>query len=291
MIYFMLLASLSAFATFVPQKDIKVYPPKGVVGPITEAEFNERAEKIRQVYTPVMKSFKGKFKLNANWKNDKLNARATQFFGTWIVEFTGGVARHPELTGDGMSLIICHEIGHHLGGFPFDGGSMITGNWAAVEGQSDYYSTHVCARKLWTSEKEINQTFALSVTQPVKDKCDALFQDQDERNLCYRIGMGSLSVSKTMAAIMGKPAPQIETPDTTVRETTLLSHPKIQCRLDTLFQGSICAAPYDYQVIPGKSQRHKESLEAEKESAANSCSQLARFTEGLRPACWFKARM
>lgn len=291
MIYFMLLISLSAFATFIPQNEIRNYPPRGAISQISEAEFHERAEKIRTVYTPFMKSLKGKFKLKADWKNNKLNARATQFFGSWIVEFTGGIARHPELTGDGMSLIICHEIGHHLGGFPFDGGSPIGGNWAAVEGQSDYYSTHVCARKLWASEKDINQTFALTATLPVKESCDRLFHDEDEKNLCYRIGMGSLSVGKTMAAIMGKPAPQFETPDTSVRETTLLSHPKLQCRLDTLFQGSICSAPHAYQIIPGKSQRIKEGLEAEKESAQNSCSALSRFTEGLRPTCWFKARM
>ncbi len=291
MIYFMLLISLSAFATFVPQSEIKAYPPRGVVGQITEAEFNERAEKIRTVYTPFFKSLKGNLKLKANWKNDKLIARATQFFRSWVVEFSGGIARHPELTGDGMSLIICHEIGHHLGGFPFDGGSPIGGNWAAVEGQSDYYSTHVCARKLWATETAINQTYALTASLPVKEHCDRLFQDENEKNLCYRIGMGSLSVAKTMAAIMGKPAPQIETPDTSVRETTLLSHPKIQCRLDTLFQGSICAAPHDYNVIPGKSARIKEGMEAEKESATYSCSSLSRFTEGLRPACWFKARM
>lgn len=291
MIYLMMLFSLTAFATFIPQNEIKVYPPKGVIGQISEAEFNQRAEKIRAVYAPHIKSLKGKLKLKADWKNDKLNARATQFFGSWIVEFTGGVARHPELTGDGMSLIICHELGHHLGGFPFDGGSPIGGNWAATEGQSDYYSTHVCARKLWSSEKEINQTYAETASLPVKEKCERLFQDQEERNLCYRIGMGSVSVAKTMAAIMGKPAPQIETPDTTVRETTLLTHPKIQCRLDTLFQGTICAAPHDYMLIPGKNVRHKESLEAEKESAAHVCSAMTRFTEGLRPACWFKARL
>jgi hypothetical protein len=63
-----------------------------------------------------------------------------------------------------MTLIICHELGHHVGGFPFVSGTPFGGYWAATEGQSDYYSTQVCARTMWDKETAINAGFTERVS-------------------------------------------------------------------------------------------------------------------------------
>ena len=36
----------------------------------------------------------------------------------WIINLYGGLARHPLITEDAYALVICHEIGHHIGGAP-----------------------------------------------------------------------------------------------------------------------------------------------------------------------------
>jgi hypothetical protein len=114
----------------------------------------------------------------------------------------------------------------------------------------------------------------------------ALLVDQA---LCYRTTVGLESVIQTMAALMNKPVPQYATPDTSVARGNLENHAPIQCRFDTLFQGSICTAGFDDQLI--KTMGGRDGLEAEREASVNSCTTLSQFTLGLRPACWFKQRL
>jgi hypothetical protein len=213
-------------------------------------------------------------------------------FGAWKIEFSGGLARRPELSADGMTLIVCHEIGHHVAGFPFVSGTPFGGYWAAVEGQSDYYSTQVCARRMWENEHELNASFAGAVSAAAKLKCDAAFAQPEARNLCYRTTVAAESVIRTMAALMNKPVPSYETPDTSVSRGNMENHPPIQCRFDTLFQGSVCAADFDDRLIPGKkTEGGREGLEAEREASLNSCTTFSQFALGLRPACWFRQRL
>lgn len=288
----LLLTSLSASATFINPADIRADLRTEGVAQITEAEFNQRIAELSAMYAPIVNDHGGRLWLEGNWKNNKIVARANQFFNSWKIQFSGGLARRPELTGDGMSLIVCHEIGHHLGGFPFYAGSPLGGYWASVEGEADYYSTHVCARKLWRSQTEVNAAYRASADPVAKERCDQAYTSVDEQNLCYRITAASESVIKTMAALMNKPVPQFSTPDANVRTTTLESHPAIQCRMDTLFQGGLCVTEFDDRLIPGKKPTSaRTTVSAEREAALQSCSALGSFTLGLRPACWFTARL
>jgi hypothetical protein len=253
---------------------------------ITEAVFNERISQLQTTFAPIVKGHGGRFSLKAKWKNDRLVARATQMFGSWKVEFSGGLARRPELSPDGMTLIVCHEIGHHLAGFPYDG------SWAAAEGEADYFSTHVCAKKMWGQETQKNAEARASVKPFAKLKCDSIYSSTPDQDLCYRTSVASESVIQTMASLLNRPMPQFDSPDSEVVTKTLLSHPGVQCRMDTLFQGGNCSAQFNEQTIPGKKvSGGKTSVEAEQEASANSCTQTAGYSEGLRPSCWFKARL
>ena len=86
-----------------------------------------------------------------------VNANASQRGRTWIVNMYGGLARRPEITPDGFAMVLCHELGHHMGGFPFVSG------WAANEGQSDLFATLSCGRILLvTTQKRMLNTEILS---------------------------------------------------------------------------------------------------------------------------------
>ncbi len=92
-----------------------------------------------------------------------------------------------------------------------------------------------------------------------------------------------------MGGILNKPFPKFETPDPSVVNKTSSDHPAIQCRLDTSFQATLCSANYDDKIIPGKNVASGPgSVDAEKEAAAHSCMAYSGYTQGLRPACWFK---
>jgi hypothetical protein len=253
---------------------------------ITEAVFNERIAELQTAYAPLVQKNGGRLSIQGKWKNDRLVARANQMFGSWKIEFSGGLARRPELTPDGMTLILCHELGHHLGGFPF------VDSWASAEGEADYFSTHVCARKMWSQQSQKNAEARISVNPVAKLKCDVVYSATPDQDLCYRTAVATESVILTMAALMKRPMPQFDTPDPEVVAKTRLNHPAVQCRLDTLFMGASCSAPFNENIIPGKrTKAGPSSLEAEQEASANSCTQTSGFSEGLRPLCWFKPRL
>lgn len=289
-----LLLGFSAQATFLPENEIK---PNLVIqaGPsqTTEEQFNSVIAKFQKIYGPIVKKLGGNLMMSGNWKDETLNAGARQMFGAWTVQIAGGLARRPELTTDGMTLILCHEIGHHLGGFAFvANGPLPFAIWAASEGQADYFATHSCARKIWETDTLNNSQMIENAREDIYRSCSRVWKSQNELGLCTRSLMAAESVSLTMAALKGEAAkPQFITPDPSVVEKTNGKHPATQCRMDTYHQGALCAIAFNEGLIPGKKVRGGVFSEnAEKESAAVTCTQMSQAKIGLRPACWFKAR-
>lgn len=286
------LFATSAFATFIDPKDIKnpyqVFSHRDAN--MTEQEFNDVIEKARTFYEPIVASHGGKLQINGKWGDDTLNAYAQQFFGTWSVNMFGGLARHPEMTLDGFAMVLCHELGHHLAGFSFRKGfGGFGGTWAANEGQSDYFAAHSCARELWKDETAVNASFIGQIPESATASCDANWESEEDRNLCYRINAGGESLARVLSALAEDPTqPEFDTPSASVVSKTDDNHPAAQCRLDTTYAASLCAADFDPDVIPGKELSDPFGLAAEKESAQYTCTHHGQFTEGLRPRCWFK---
>lgn len=281
-----------ASGTFIPPEDIKnpyqVFSERDAN--MTKQEFMDVIEKARQFYEPIIGAHGGKLQINPLWDDDTLNANASQFFGTWKVNMYGGLARHPEMTLDGFALVLCHELGHHLGGFSFKKGfSGFGGTWAANEGEADYFATHSCARELWRDETAVNATYKSQVPEMVVQSCDGVWTTEEERNLCYRVNAGGLSLARVLSALKKDPvAPEFNTPDANKVNATDDAHPDAQCRLDTTFSASLCLADFDPSVIPGKSASDPFGKEAEKESSKYTCMEYSNYTEGLRPRCWFR---
>lgn len=290
----------TTIASFMPESDMRQAQPQVMDSAITEQEFNALINQVRNAYAPVVSQVGGKLAIQGDWKSTTVNASASQMFGSWNVKISGALARRAELTPDAFTLILCHELGHHLAGFALASGPLPDlplpipkpPVWASIEGQSDYFSSQVCARKLWGPELEKNRSFQEQVHPEAQKLCDSQWLSEADRNLCYRVSVGAESIGATMAGIKQVAAPKIETPDPNVVEKTNPSHPAIQCRLDTLIAGAICPVVFNQGIIPGKkTPEGPSSVEAEKEAAIYSCTSLSGYTTGLRPACWFKARM
>lgn len=280
-----------ALGTFIPPEDIKnpyqVFSERDAN--MTEKEFNDVIEKARQFYAPIVQSQGGRLVINNRWTDDTLNANASQFFGTWNVNMYGGLARHPEMTLDGFAMVLCHELGHHLAGFTFRKGGGFGGTWAANEGQSDYFAAHSCARELWAGEVEINATFRGKIPAVAAQSCDQAWTTIEEQDLCYRINAGGTSLANVLSALKEEPVrPTYETPDSNKVNKIDDSHPDAQCRLDTTFAASLCAADFDPNTIPGKKMSDQFGTQAEQEASLYTCMEISNYTEGLRPRCWFK---
>jgi len=284
-------AGVSAWATFLPPNDLYKYDRilsfDGTT--MTETEFNQVIDKVSKALEPSVALHGASLVVERLWGTSMVNAASKQFMKTWKIYMYGGLARRPEITKDGFALVMCHEFGHHLGGYPF---YSWLGRWAAAEGQADYFATDVCARKIWGSEPVENAKFRFNVPQTAKNKCDAIWKGDDDRNLCYRTAAAALSLADLLGVLNSQGKPKFETPDIKVVSRTNLGYASSQCRLDTYLQGSLCAAQWNPSVIPGRNHPGGQtSLGAERESAKYLCTRSSGFATGERPACWFKSRL
>lgn len=257
---------------FMPENNLHLYDNVNFTSGITEEQFNEVIDEAEAYYASIIDNHGGELKIERKWSNATVNASAMQMGGTWYVNMYGGLARRKEVTKDGFALVLCHELGHHLGGFPY------TSSWAANEGQSDYFATLTCARELWKDDAEANAEAERTVEEYPKQLCDSKWQDTTDRQVCYRSMMGGWSLADLLNQLGGGGAISWENKDPKEVTRTNNAHPAAQCRLDTYVAGAACVAQFDANSIP----------KTEKDSSAVSCLQSAGDNEGARPRCWFK---
>lgn len=277
------LLSSVAQADFLPPNDLWKEDHQRAVGGINEAQFNAVIDEAIAHFEPFLKAnFNAKLQVGRLWSNSAVNASASQVFSTWSVNMYGGLARRPEATEDGFALVLCHEIGHHIAGYPFSGA------WAANEGQSDYYATLSCARDLWKDQKAKNALSRAVIAEYPKSLCDKVWSDTDEQNLCYRSMLGSKSLGALLATLE-KSKVDYHTTDARVVTKTSHSHPRGQCRMDTMMAGALCKQSFDATSIPGKDLGwNRNSKEAEQSSGRFTCLSQE-FAIGSRSNCWFKS--
>ncbi|HYX34721.1 MAG TPA: hypothetical protein VE954_16610 [Oligoflexus sp.] len=197
----------------------------------------------------------------------------------------GGLARRPEVTLDAFTLVLCHELGHHVAGYPF------ASAWASNEGQSDYFATQSCGKVLWGSQRSKNAEARALIPALPKAQCDRSWNDTDDQNLCYRLMLASKSLAD-LAGSKGSSKVDWATPDSSIVSKMYNGHPDGQCRLDTMMAGSLCSADFDSNLIPGKDLGSKRnSAEAEMISAKHTCTRYMKYELGNRPGCWFKSAL
>lgn len=256
--------------TFMPDNDLHKYD--SLLGSnITKEQFNQVLNEVDKIYRPILKVFGKELVISRKWADKTVNAQAWQTGNTWYIEFFGGLARRPEIDLDGFTIVVCHELGHHLGGFPKYGTS-----WAAAEGQSDYFSTQACTKKLWANDFAQNVAAGLALDPYAKQLCDDYQTEVDDAAICYR----SLAAAKGLAALLGQ-GEQVDydTPDPRRVSRTNSSYPDTtQCRFDTYIAGALCDEVWSDTLIP----------KTEVQSSYYLCTRKHNYARQARPLCWFK---
>jgi Peptidase family M48 len=79
------------------------------------------------------------------WESRSINAQAWCFGDQRFVWVYGGLARHPSMTEAGLSLVLAHETGHHLGGEPRDPSMP----WLTWQGQADFWAASIGMPIVW----------------------------------------------------------------------------------------------------------------------------------------------
>jgi hypothetical protein len=264
------IAPLQATAS-VPLNPLFIPPGSRFASDVTEAEFDRINNKIRDLYQSHFKAMNATLEIRSDWEDGTVNAFADYEYDTYIIETFGGFARHPMLTRDGYALLICHELGHHMGGAPTPPGST----WPSLEGQADYFATLKCLRRYFADEDNRSAIADQTIDPVAKEKCRVNFASETDQLICLRSSLAALSAARLLHSLDGRGrVPDFGTPDPSVVTRTETSHPIGQCRLDTFLAGMIC--PLSPVLEPDM-----------RDPAMNVCLE-GRDSIGFRPRCWYR---
>lgn len=276
--YILILFTLNSFACddgFVKDNTRQIPVDSLDANDMTEKDFKEAGRAFENFFSPELeREHNAELQVFTSWSSNTVNAYAERDEDAWLVTVYGGIARHKAITLDGLKLILCHELGHHLGGYP----KKSTNKWSSAEGQSDYYATTKCLRKWWGAENNELALKDITVPEIVKTKCAGTFSTKAEQFLCQRMSMAGKSVALLIQDLdQDSIEPKFETPDTLVVRAINFMHPFAQCRLDTLFNGSLCKVSQDINFD-------------NEDEFPGSCNRRNGDLNGLRPLCWFVPR-
>ncbi|MCM2282366.1 MAG: hypothetical protein NDI61_11040 [Bdellovibrionaceae bacterium] len=254
---------------------------------ISEQIFNKVIDQVEKVYAPIVEANGGKLVVERKWDDDTVNAYARRIGKTWHVAMFGGLARHPEATPDGFAMVLCHELGHHLGGAPKYGGM----DWASVEGQSDYFASAKCMRKVLEKVdnwEALRRQYAASDIDPlVAERCKAgQGTTKQQFATCVRSSMGGKALARLLGSLGGSKMPEFNTPDTSKVRSTMQGHPPAQCRLDTYFAGAVCPVGHE---VDFDNKNPKTGACNMSDLAERRLSRREQVTTalGVRSACWY----
>ena len=271
------MASAQSLSSFAPQNEEARPLTEAFADPsngMTEELFDKILDRVEEIYEPIVAAKGATLEVERDWANGTVNAYAQQLGGRWIIKMFGGLARHEEVTADAFALVACHELGHHLGGAPL----YRSISWASNEGQSDYYATLKCARKIWATDNNVEimeqRLEDGQIDEYALNACNETHASPENRALCLRGSMGGLSLARLLAVLGRSGEVSFSTPDVKVVDRTQDRHPAAQCRLDTYFQAALCLA--DHNVEPSKS-----------DEGTGMCTRAKGFENGNRPLCWY----
>ena len=260
---------------FLPENDLNIPVSQKSINGVNESVFNQVIDEVSAVYRPIIEGAGDSFEINRKWSDGTVNASAQRLGSKVIVNMYGGLARHNLITKDGFAIVLCHEIGHHLGGAPKVKRLIIFNSWASNEGQSDYFATYKCFRRTYGNDDNISFISNIDVDATVREKCEEVYKNESEAALCMRASMAAKSTADLLSSLGRSPLPKFDTPDPSVVTSTNHAHPKGQCRLDTYFQGALC-------------DRHIDDELSNKDPNQGTCNRARGDDVGLRSLCWFK---
>ncbi len=236
---------------------------------ISRNTYHTILDVVSGTYTQAFQQRNERLRIDRLWSDDTNQASAWREEDRQgeiaVLRIPGGIARQPIINADAFTLIICHEIGHHLAGPP--------AVWKySVEGQADYFGVADCLRRVFPKLPEYNVLREITTPEIVIDSCRLVFDDREEGELCMRSAMAGARLTRYFADKRHIGYPDFEMPEQLIIPRTNMGLPSPQCRLDTYFAAALCKP---------------DAAGAGNRSAPWLCTDHPLQYDGLRPRCWF----
>lgn len=172
--------------------------------------------------------------------------------GVWQIEVYQSMLDLKSQSIQTLGMMLCHEVGHFLGGEPYVIGRQLTPavrqrapKQMSCEGEADYFSTSVCFRKLAKLVAELKLEKAFE--GELNNECYLSFSTNGDREICLsglKIARDLAIVYQDILTVMGFPTTFQNRFDPSVSDRTLNyvgEYPTLECRYQTLVHGLLCA--------------------------------------------------
>lgn len=265
---------------------------------ITKGKAESIIEKVKSIYVPYALS-KGnrKLEIKLKWNVKEFGGQAGTRRGIKVVQIAGGTAEHSVMNADSFALIVCHEVGHHYGGLPLKYNLERGITDVTAEGVSDYFAISKCLRKVFASDNNVAIARTLNAPEIVVRRCSQTWRTEEEIALCMRTAMAGLVAVRATEANKGiGPTAFFNTPSNDrVVESNIIKHPKLQCRLDTYLQASLCNKGHDLDPTTRREQDPKFTTNfpfpikgiTKEDVDQGYCARSEGYVDGVRPRCWY----
>ena len=208
---------------------------------VTQNSFLTIPNIVHAIHIQDLQKIKAKVVVTTDWVKPYFTAWANrEKENEYTLNFWGGFARIPGMNDEAFAITACHELGHVVGGTPRI--KIKEFLWSSSEGQSDYYATSVCMKNYF---KFVNRTKKLTIPKELSETAFTLCRTAYSNDLDFLICLNTNKGIEGFASMLEhlsqyKEELSIETPTKKqVKVTTFDSYPDTQCRIDTLFQGSL----------------------------------------------------
>jgi hypothetical protein len=283
MLVFLLLFGLKVFSCPVSPEEMKSLIGRANLktlvkseNSLSENDFKRLIDRVRKIYDPVFESKGYAVEYLLYWDVSESNAMTSESKDQkkkWFL-FSGGLLRARYMTKDGFLFAACHEIGHHLGGFPKEKELL----WSSTEGQADYFANLKCMKELLRGDPKNAKAFELKLPGNIVRRCKKIYPDEESVNICLRSTKAAEDAYKFLQAKeSGKDADEsLFNRFMLPVSETIMRYPEITCRAETAYRGAIC---------------DQQGELSDTDETAGVCHKKNGDRLGMRPACWFKPQV
>lgn len=166
------------------------------------------------------------------WEAPHLGAGSKKTDNQFSILLYGGMVRARYSTIGSVSAVICHELGHALGGPPYQIFPNENPHWSSAEGQSDSFAANTCLPRLY--DRLLVQ--APRLIQPSEEpSTQSLCARSNDPKKCEWVATSGIDFIQMVQVYFDLDTPQAD-PNLWTREqvskTLHTQYPSYQCRMD-----------------------------------------------------------
>lgn len=242
---------------------------------VSEVDYSKLTSALHSIYGKKIEATSNYLKFTLKDSKQAPNAYAAKTAdGNWEITVVASLLSLQEQTKASLGIILCHEIGHFLGGEPYVVGVQMTPAVRArapkkmsCEGQADYFATGECIKQLANILPDLFDGNHGLINPLVDHYCDESYREIKERVTCRESLVASYQAIRVYQRIMEElqvPSSFFGKVENEKSDRTLNyvgEYPDLDCRYETFIKGALCSGL-------------NESV----------CNDI----KWKRPACWFQ---